>query len=432
MSPCLHRWMLAALLPLILAACAPAPVAPTLTATSPAPTATPTPSPTFTPTPTLTPTPSATPSPTPGPGLDDLLLTPAALYLNADLDGAAAAYEALAALYPQRADPLLGLAAVALRRGEFEAALDYLQKATAAEPTSAEAWRQYAVLLEQQARFEDAADAYGHLIALLPSDPNLYVARAMALARLGRHGEAVADLRTAQSLDPYREHAWLNVAGAAYGTREYAAAVQIASAGLEAYPRSVGLLILRGQAHLSKREAEAALADFDAALALDERSPTAHRWRGEALVALGRTDEAIAALQQAGELGVQGGTLGTNEGYEAMARAAGLMAQSDPQAAFEYLAAQVIRYGQPPPLLFGYALIERARGNDQAALGRLNNLIELYGYVPAYLERASMLAAAGEREAAIADLLAYLNVQQAGPYAEAARVLLESLGVTPL
>ncbi len=426
-----HRWMLVAWLTLALAACAPAPATSPLTATLPPLTATFTPSATPLPLPTPTPTPSATPSPTPGPGLDDLLLTPAALYLNADLDGAAAAYEALATLYPQRADPLLGLAAVALRRGEFEAALGYLQRATAAEPASTEAWRQYAALLEQQARFEEAADAYGHLIALLPDDPNLYVARAMALARLGRHGEAIADLRTAQSLDPYREHAWLNTAGAAYGARQYASAVAIASAGLEAYPQSVGLLILRGQAHLSLQEAQAALADFDAALRLDDRSPIAHRWRGEALVALGRTEEAIAALQRAGELGVQGGTLGTTEGYEAMARAAGLMAQSDPQAAYEYLAAQVIRYGQPPPLLFGYALIERARGNDQAALGRLNSLIELYSYTPAYLERAHILAAADEREAAIADLLAYLNAQQVGPYAEAARALLESLGVAP-
>ncbi len=430
MPPCACRWTIAPLLSLLLAACVPAPAAPTPTL-APTSTATSTPSPTSTPTPTLTPTPSATPSPTPGPGLDDLLLTPAAMYLNADLDGAAAAYEALATLYPQRADPFLGLATVALRRGEFEAALGYLQNAAAAEPTSTEAWRQLAVLLEQQARFEEAADAYGRLIDLLPDDPNLYVARAMALARLGRGAEAIADLQAAQSLDPYREHAWLNAAGAAYGTRQYAAAVEVASAGLEAYPRSLGLLILRGQAYLSMGEAQAALADFDAALMLDDRSPTAYRWRGEALAALGRMEEAIAALQQAGEVGTQGGAIGTTEGYEAIARAAGLMAQSDAQAAFEYLAAQVIRYGQPPPLLFGYALIERARGNDQAALSRLNSLIELYDYAPAYLERAQVLAAADEREAAIADLLAFLAVYQAGPQAEAARALLESLGVTP-
>lgn len=430
MLSCDCRWTIAASLSLLLAACAPTP-APLTPTTPPTATATPTPFPTSTPTPTFTPTPSATPSPTSGPGLDDLLLTPAAMYLNADLDGAVAAYGTLAALYPQRADPFLGLATVALRRGEFEAALGYLQDAVAAEPTSTEAWRQMAVLLEQQARFEEAAAAYGHLIALLPSDPNLYVARAMALARVGRSAEAIADLHAAQSLDPYREHAWLNAAGAAYGARQYTAAIEIASIGLEAYPQSLGLLILRGQAHLSLGETQAALADFDAALALDDRNPTAHRWRGEALAALGRVEEAIAALQQAGEAGVQGGAIGTTEGYEAMAYAAELMAQSDAQAAFEYLAAQVIRYGQPPPLLLGYALIERARGNDQAALSRLNSLIELYNYAPAYLERARVLAAAGEREAAIADLLAFLAVYQAGPQAEVARALLESLDVAP-
>lgn len=384
--------------------------------------------PTVTPLPTLTPTPTSTPTPTPGPGLDELLQTPVALYTVAELDGAATAYAALAELYPNRAEPWLGQAAVAQRRDDDDAALAYLQRAVEAQPSNFEAWRQLAVMYEQRAQYADAAEAYGKLIDLAPDDPNLYVARAMAEARLDQADAAIADLRAAQTLDPYREYAWLNVAGAAYGGRSYDTAIAVASAGLEAYPGSASLRIQSGLARLAKGEAGAALADFEAAAAADPNSFTALRWKGEALAALGRDEEAIGVLQQAGALGTSAGAGGLSTGFEAMTRAAQIMARSDPQAAFEYLADQVIRFGQPPPLLFGYALVELERGNPGAALNRLTNLIDLYGYLPAYYWRARIYADEGSTSLAIADLQAFLAVRRAGPDAEAAWALLEELG----
>lgn len=434
--PVCIRSVVAGLAALLLAACAaptdaPVPLTAADTAVPPIAEPSATPVPTETPLPTATLVPVLTPTPTPGPGLGELLQTPAALYLNADLDGASAAYTALVRLYPDRADPLLGLAAVALRQGDNPAALEYLEEATAAEPLSFEAWRQLAVLLEQQGRAAEAANAYGQMIALVPSDPNLYTARAMALARLGRGAEAVADLQAAQIFDPYREYAWLNAAGAAYGARAYEAAIEIAAAALDAYPQSAGLLVMRGQALMSLGDARAALDDFDTVVALDDRSIAAHLWRGRALLALGQVDEAVEALQRAGELGVRAGAIGAEQGYEAIALAAGALARTDAQAAFDYLAGQVIQHGQPPALMFGYALIERGRGSDANALGRLNSLIQLDEYIPAYLERAQIEAAAGNAEAAIADLRVYLAARQAGPDVEIARALLERLGADP-
>src|SRR5512139_190942 len=58
--------------------------------------------------PESTATPTRTASPTPGPDLTALLGTPNARAAAADLDGAAADYEALAAIYPHSAEPLLG------------------------------------------------------------------------------------------------------------------------------------------------------------------------------------------------------------------------------------------------------------------------------------------------------------------------------------
>lgn len=353
------------------------------------------------------------------------------MYTNAQLDDAAESYHALATLYPQRAEPWLGQAAIAQRTGDPEAALGYLQQAVEAQPVSFEAWRQLAVLYERDGEYTQAAEAYARMIELVPDDADLYVGRAMALARLGEVDPAVEAMTQAQHIDPYREYAWLNVAGAAYGSRAYDTARQIASVGLEAYPASVGLLTVRGQASLAGGDPEAALADFQTAVASDETSFLAQRWLGEALAALGRDDEAIEAFQHAGDLGVAAGAGGLTSGYEAMAQAARLMARTNPTAAFEYLAEKVITFGQPPPLTYGYALIELERGNPTAALQRLNSLVETYTYAPAYLTRARIYAEEGSTANAIRDLEAFLAIREAGPQAEAARELLTSLGGDP-
>jgi tetratricopeptide (TPR) repeat protein len=381
--------------------------------------------------PTAMPSPTPTATATPGPGLDELLQTPVAMYTNAQLDEAAAAYDALATLYPQRAEPWLGQAAIAQRNGDPAAALGYLQQAVEAQPASFEAWRQLAVLYERDGDYAQVAGAYARMVELVPDDADLYVGRAMALARLGEVEPAVEAMQQAQRIDPYREYAWLNVAGAAYGSRAYDTARELAGAGLEAYPDSVSLLVVRGQAALADGDAGAALADFQAAAASDENSFLAQRWLGEALAALGRDEDAIAAFQRAGDLGVAAGAGGVTSGYEAMAQAARLMARTNPTAAFEYLADKVIVYGQPPPLTYGYALIDLERGNPAAALERLTSLVETHAYAPAYLTRARIYADEGSNANAIRDLEAYLAVREAGPQAEAARDLLTSLGGDP-
>ncbi len=412
----------------LLAACAPAAPAatatPALTATQP-PTFTPAPAATAEP--TATPTLTPTPSPTPGPGLDDLLQTPGAMYLNANLDGASQAYEQIATLYPHRAEPYLGLAAVDQRNGDVQAALTHLREAADAQPTSFEAWRQLAVLLEQQADFQSAVDVYGQMIDLVPDDPDLYTARAIAEARLGLSDPATSDLQSARRLDPYREFAWLNAAGAAFGARAYAAAAAIATAGLDGYPQSVGLLTLRAQAELTQGDAEAALSDFDIALAAAPNSFAAMHGRGLTLLALNRSDEAIAALQQAGEMGTAAGLEGFEEGLAAMADAADAIAMADPVAAFSYLDKQTIHYGSRPALLLGVARVRWRQGNDSLALSYLNNLVR-DGYTPALYWRARVYIDQKDDASALDDLRAFIEATPAGPLAESARTLISSLG----
>ncbi|MBL8530546.1 MAG: hypothetical protein JNK94_02320, partial [Hyphomonadaceae bacterium] len=62
--------------------------------------------------------------------------------------------------------------------------------------------------------------------------------------------------------------------------------------------------INRGALHLRRRNGEAALADFDAVIALERRHAEAHLNRGAALIMLGRPGPAVASITEALSLGV--------------------------------------------------------------------------------------------------------------------------------
>jgi tetratricopeptide (TPR) repeat protein len=398
---------------------------------APSETAEPTMSATSTATPSATPTATVTATPTPGPSLEELMGTPNALAAAANLEAASVAFSDLVDLYPNRAEPWLGLAGLAQRQGDLAQAHDYLVAAFDADPTNQDSNRQLALLLELLGRYEEASEVYFRMIALDPDNPNLYIARAIAYARTNHSAEAIADLQSAQALDPYLQYAWLNVAAAASGQRHYQAAEQIAAAGLAAHPESVGLYLARGLARLSLDLPEEALEDFTAATEINELSYTAFHWRGRALAALGRVEDAIADLQRAGELGILTGVEGVNEGYEAMADAADLMAQTGRvDEAYAYIADQVISHGSQDALMLAYARIEYRRGNTELALGRLTALMR-DGYMPAFYWRGVINSEDGNREDAIDDLSSYLLVQRSGPDAEAARDALAALGADP-
>jgi tetratricopeptide (TPR) repeat protein len=424
-----HLSFLVPALVALLSACAsPEPTVSSVSATR-TPLPTPSPEPTHTQAPTATPSATPTPTPTPGPGLDDLLLTPDALVAVAELERALEAYQVLAALYPDRAEPLLAQAAVAQRQGDPEAALAYLRAAVDAQPESEEALRQLSLLLERQGLYDELLAVYDRLIELDPINRGYLIARATVFARLGQAESAAADLGAAQALEPGLEYAWLNVTGSAYGQREYQAAAEIASLGLEAYPSSSELYQARGLAWMSLGDYPAAASDFESAVEIDETSYLALYWYGRALAEIGDTEQAIEVLQGAGELGTLSG-VGADGAFEAMAAAADLIAIDDSNEAFSYLAGQVFQFGSVDGLLMGYGLIERRRGNSDLAFVRMNSLAT-DGYVPALFWRGVLYAEQEEDELAVEDLQAYLELRPFGPDSERARDVLESLGVDP-
>lgn len=416
---------LAALICLLIAAgCGSAQPAPTATSAAPTepPVATATAIPPESPTPTA--------SPTSGPGLKDLLSTPNARAAGADLDGAVAGYEALSKLYPHSAEPWLGLSAIAQRKADWDSALKYLEAAAQADPGNMEALRQWALLLEARGDYAGVVKVYDRMVAAGPKDANLLVARAQAYARIGQAGVALADLKSAEALDPNREYAWLNVSGSAYGARQYQAAIDIASAGLDQHAGSTGLLMQRGLAEMSLGDIDKALADFDGAIKLNPTLPAAYHWKGRAQLAQGSYSQAADTLKQAADLGVKSGVQDVNLAYESMAYAADAMSRDHVDAAFSYLAENVILYGSRDPLMMGYGLVRWRQGSIDQALTRMDALVSS-GYPPALYWRGAIYVDQKNRGKAMLDLKYFLGVEHAGPDVESARALLKSLGVDP-
>jgi tetratricopeptide (TPR) repeat protein len=268
------------------------------------------------------------------------------------------------------------------------------------------------------------------MVSLSPGDANLLVARAQAYARIGQADVALADLRSPEAADPHREYAWLNVAGAAYGARQYQAAIDIASAGLDAHSASTGLLMQRGVAQLSLGDLASAVKDFDAAIQLDKTLPAAYHWKGRAQIAQGNYTQAAETLKQGAELGVKSGVKDVNLAYESMAFAADAMARDNVNAAFSYLAENVINYGSRDPLLMGYGLVRWRQGSIDQALTRMDALVRS-GYTPALYWRGAIHADQGDRGNAMLDLKYFLGVEHSGPDVESARAILKSLDVDP-
>jgi tetratricopeptide (TPR) repeat protein len=126
----------------------------------------------------------------------------------------------------------------------------------------------------------------------------------------------------------------------------------------------IQLLVNRGVTRLRRREGEAAVADFDAVIALAPRHAEAHLNRGAALVQMNQHGEAVAAITEALSLGV----LEPHKAY--FNRAAAREALGDLRGAYEdYSTALQIQPDWGPA---NAELARFARGRQEHLAGVLN------------------------------------------------------------
>jgi lipoprotein NlpI len=139
-------------------------------------------------------------------------------------------------------------------------------------------------------------------VAAAPELPAPVLARAAMHAADGRHAEAIEDIAVATKLDRRFSVLYRDTAEASTRRRDWRAVVLYLTAWLEREPNDVANLVKRGNAYDYLDERDAAMADFNAAVAARPNAAQGYVSRGNALSRHGQHAAAIADLDKAVEL----------------------------------------------------------------------------------------------------------------------------------
>ena len=206
-------------------------------------------------------------------------------------------------------DPALGLALqlrvqLLIQRGQYDQAIDDVE-AAAVDPALAGAlWRSIGEALANAGQIERALAVIHRAVEAAPEDAEAYDLLGRVLEFSGDADGAIDAYRQTLALDPQRLHIserlgdLLSEAG---DDEDALAAYTVALDGYRATgaePAAIGaVLVSRGRAYEVLGDAEAARADFDAALDLpltDEHAYVAHFYRGRAAFNDGDDEAALA------------------------------------------------------------------------------------------------------------------------------------------
>jgi tetratricopeptide (TPR) repeat protein len=213
------------------------------------------------------------------------------------LEEAAGRFRAALRIKPDIPQAHNNLGTALMRLGRLDEADAAYQRAVALAPGDAEVRHNFGVLLERLGRHEEAAGQAREAIRLAPDRAAPHATLADALQSLGRLEEAVDAYRQAIALNPSDAEAHVNL-GSALGRlgRTEEAAAEF-SAALSLNPNSVEARRNLGIAFLRSGKTDEGLALFREAVRL---SPSASTYLdlGHALEAVGRYDEATAALTE--------------------------------------------------------------------------------------------------------------------------------------
>ncbi|MCC7263498.1 MAG: tetratricopeptide repeat protein [Candidatus Latescibacteria bacterium] len=123
------------------------------------------------------------------------------LLLQEDTQGALKAFEQVAALAPQRLDGPRNLARVAFQDGNLTQAMEYLRRCEALTPGDAQTAWVWALALQKDGRYQDAALAYRRVLHFFPEDRGAWRNLGRVLYLDGKFAEALEALDQALAID---------------------------------------------------------------------------------------------------------------------------------------------------------------------------------------------------------------------------------------
>jgi predicted Zn finger-like uncharacterized protein len=221
-----------------------------------------------------------------------------------DRAGAGELYQRAQARSPLHFGAAVGLARTTKPPAEAQAAVEQLiqtRTSTAAPRELADAWSTVGVLAEREGRHDEAEDRLKRALALDPDQAIARVALARVQCELKRCADAVASMEKLVAAQPKNVDAKLALARAQLATGAIPDAAATLGAAATLAPKSAEVLL--GQARLAlaqpRIDREGALAKLKDAIVADPKLIPAYIVESTTLGALGRDDDAVAALQAA-------------------------------------------------------------------------------------------------------------------------------------
>ncbi|HYR34323.1 MAG TPA: tetratricopeptide repeat protein [Burkholderiales bacterium] len=187
-------------------------------------------------------------------------------------------------------------AGIALRSGDAEAALGFLERALQAAPEDGALWLQMARVRRAMGDEKQAVDALRKSMSLGERGVGRELAQALAAA-----GEAAEALTLLRALVRERADAdlWTALARLLLDGKDRVAAAEALDHALSLDPAAAPALAQLARLQLAQQQSAEALSLTERALELDPACADAHYWRGRAFVFLGRWSDAVECFQEA-------------------------------------------------------------------------------------------------------------------------------------
>jgi Flp pilus assembly protein TadD len=184
-------------------------------------------------------------------------------------------------------------------------AVAYLDRAIALHPGNARYYNLRAVGLARMNETERAAADWEMASKLMPRDAEPYVQRGVDYLLRGALADAIRAFESALANDPNHARAHSYLGGAWEQQEDLAQAFEYYDRALKLAPDDAKVHCDRSFANFRRGDHAQALNDADRAVRLQRHLGIAHAARGQALLMLGRSDEAADTLQNAIELGLE-------------------------------------------------------------------------------------------------------------------------------
>lgn len=207
-------------------------------------------------------------------------------------------YQEILERQPNHAGALHLLGVVAGQRGQFDRAIELIERAVRVDPSYAEAFKNLGVLLMQGQRIDEALTAFSRAIQIKPDFATALLARGHALGSAGRLEEALRDYRRAAQINAGLPEACLGMAVVLARLSRFDEAMECHARAASLQPGAALTHHAMGEIVLLQHGAAAAIEHYRRAVDADPVLLPAWNSLGAALLSQGNFDEAAKCFRK--------------------------------------------------------------------------------------------------------------------------------------